>query len=278
MAAAVGYVNAGTVEFVVDEARRFYFLEVNTRLQVEHPVTEAVTGLDLVEWQLRVAAGEPLPLSQEAIREPRPRDRGPRLQRRPGSRLPPLHRQDRALRLPAREDGFRIDRGVDDGDRVEVHYDPMIAKLVAFGPTDPQRLHACGARSRAARCSGRAAISRCCGASRPIRTSPPARWIPATSTGTCRRCSRRRRRSARPACSPPPTTRSSGSRSAPTRPATIPGRSPMPGRPAASAASRWVSPRPASSACAPAGKAACSKSARAMSAGRRASRPASTTR
>ncbi|MCU0977151.1 MAG: ATP-grasp domain-containing protein [Steroidobacteraceae bacterium] len=134
MAAAVGYVNAGTVEFVVDDSRRFYFLEVNTRLQVEHPVTEAVTGLDLVEWQLRVAAGEPLPLTQEAIR-----CTGHAIEARVYSEdpergfLPSTGRIER-FAFPPEEDGFRVDRGVDDGDRVEVHYDPMIAKLIAFGP------------------------------------------------------------------------------------------------------------------------------------------------
>ncbi|MDT8449636.1 MAG: biotin carboxylase N-terminal domain-containing protein [Wenzhouxiangellaceae bacterium] len=130
-ARAVDYVGAGTVEFLVD-AEGFYFLEMNTRLQVEHPVTELVTGLDLVEWQLRVAAGEPLPRAQDDIvctghaMEARiyaeDADKG---------FLPDSGRIE-ALVFP-QVDWARIDTGVETGDRVSVHYDPMIAKLVVHG-------------------------------------------------------------------------------------------------------------------------------------------------
>ncbi|MBY6203345.1 ATP-binding protein [Halomonas denitrificans] len=130
-AEAVDYVGAGTVEFLVDD-KGFYFLEMNTRLQVEHPVTEAVTGQDLVEWQLRVAAGQPLPLSQDEIE-----CRGHSIEAR-------IYAEDadhgflpdsgtvRALEWP-REDWVRVDRGIDAGDAVGVHYDPMIAKLIVTG-------------------------------------------------------------------------------------------------------------------------------------------------
>ena len=129
-ARAVGYVGAGTVEFVLD-ANGFYFIEMNTRLQVEHPVTEAVTGIDLVAWQLDVAAGGRLPLAQDQVR-----CRGHALEARLCAEDPvdfqPRTGQISYLRFPG--DGTRVDTGVREGDAVSVYYDAMIAKLVAHGP------------------------------------------------------------------------------------------------------------------------------------------------
>ena len=134
LAKAVGYTSAGTVEFIVDQARNFYFLEMNTRLQVEHPVTELVTGVDLVEWMLRIAAGEKLTLTQQDIgisgwaMESRVYAEDPYRGFLPSS--------GRILRFrpPDDEEGVRVDTGICEGGEVSLHYDPMVAKLVTHGP------------------------------------------------------------------------------------------------------------------------------------------------
>jgi 3-methylcrotonyl-CoA carboxylase alpha subunit len=133
-AATIGYVGAGTVEFVAGEKDAF-FIEMNTRLQVEHPVTEMITGIDLVEWQLRVAMGERLPLRQEEIKR-----HGHAIEAR-------LYAEDAAagflpsvgdlahLRMPKEGHGLRIDTGFTEGDKVSQHYDPMLAKIIAHAGT-----------------------------------------------------------------------------------------------------------------------------------------------
>ncbi len=136
---AVGYTNAGTLEFLVDEQRNFYFLEMNTRLQVEHPVTEALTGVDLVKLQIRTAAGEPLPFAQNDLRR-----RGHAIECRVYAEdpangfLPAVGRV-----LEAAEPvgpGVRVDAGVTSGDEVTLHYDPMIAKLIVHAETRPDAI------------------------------------------------------------------------------------------------------------------------------------------
>jgi len=132
-AKAVSYVGAGTVEFIADQAGNFFFMEMNTRLQVEHPVTELVTGTDLVEWQLRVASGEPLPKKQAELTL-----RGHAIEARlyaenPDSGFLPQTGRLAHLSLPARSVHVRVDTGVDEGDEVTPHYDPMIAKLIVWG-------------------------------------------------------------------------------------------------------------------------------------------------
>jgi acetyl-CoA carboxylase biotin carboxylase subunit len=130
----IGYVGAGTVEFLLDASGEFYFLEMNTRLQVEHPVTEAVTGLDLVQMQIRVAQGHPLPLTQDQISlcghaiEARLYAEDPA-----EDFLPATGRV--ALWEPHPLPGLRYDSGVEEGTEVSVHYDPMLAKVIAHGAT-----------------------------------------------------------------------------------------------------------------------------------------------
>jgi len=132
LAKAAGYTNAGTVEFLVDSARNFYFLELNARLQVEHPVTEMVTGLDLVKEQIRIAAGEPLSVRQEEIQF-----RGHAIECRiyaedPFSNFMPSPGRIQTLRSPSGP-GIRIDSGIYEGCEVPIHYDPLVSKLIAWG-------------------------------------------------------------------------------------------------------------------------------------------------
>ncbi len=132
-ASAVGYVGAGTVEFLLDDSGSFYFLEMNTRLQVEHPVTELVTGLDLVALQLRVALGEPLGFEQAELRL-----RGHAIEARlyaeePAAGFAPRTGTLAAFSVPSGA-GLRCDAGISAGDVVSIHYDPMLAKLIAHGP------------------------------------------------------------------------------------------------------------------------------------------------
>ena len=131
-AKAVGYVGAGTVEFIVNQDGTFYFMEMNTRLQVEHPVTEMITGLDLVEWQLKVGAGETLPLRQEQLAI-----RGHALEARiyaedPDKGFLPSIGKLIHLAPPAETLHVRVDTGVEQDDEISPHYDPMIAKLIVW--------------------------------------------------------------------------------------------------------------------------------------------------
>ncbi len=145
-ARAAGYTNAGTVEFIAAADGTFYFMEMNTRLQVEHPVTEMITGLDLVEWQLRVAAGQPLPLRQDELSI-----QGHAIEARiyaedPSRDFLPSIGTLEYLSTPATSRDVRIDTGVRQGDAITPYYDPMIAKLIVHGDTRGEAI----ARLRAA--------------------------------------------------------------------------------------------------------------------------------
>jgi len=131
-AQAIGYVGAGTIEFLLDEDGAFYFMEMNTRLQVEHPVTEMITRQDLVEWQIRVAQGEPLPCQQDQLKI-----HGHAIETRiyaedPNNDFLPSIGQIKYLTTPAETDHVRLDTGVAQGDYITPYYDPMIAKLIAW--------------------------------------------------------------------------------------------------------------------------------------------------
>lgn len=139
-AQAIDYVGAGTVEFLLDPDGRYYFMEMNTRLQVEHPVTEMVTGIDLVAWQFKVAAGQPLPLLQHQIKH-----QGHALEARiyaedPRQGFQPSTGTINYLRQPLTTNNVRIDTGVLQGDAISPFYDPMIAKLIVWAEDRPQAL------------------------------------------------------------------------------------------------------------------------------------------
>src|SRR5512138_3460406 len=146
LAEAVDYVSAGTVEFIVDKNKNFYFLEMNTRIQVEHPVTELITGLDIVEWMIRVAAGEPLDFKQKDVKldgwavETRVYAEDPLR-----DFMPSIGRLVRYRPPVAPEDGeitVRVDSGVEEGSEISMFYDPMIAKLVTHAPGRLQAIDA----------------------------------------------------------------------------------------------------------------------------------------
>jgi 3-methylcrotonyl-CoA carboxylase alpha subunit len=143
-ARAVGYVGAGTVEFLVDEAQHFYFMEMNTRLQVEHPVTELISGVDLVEWQLRIATGARLPKTQnEIVRHGAAMEARLYAEDPEHGYLPSVGRIAH-LHWPDPAPGLRLDIGVDAGDDVSTFYDPMLGKVIAWGESRGEaadRLH-----------------------------------------------------------------------------------------------------------------------------------------
>ncbi|HEV7320306.1 MAG TPA: acetyl/propionyl/methylcrotonyl-CoA carboxylase subunit alpha [Ensifer sp.] len=156
-AQAIGYVGAGTVEFIADVTNglwpdQFYFMEMNTRLQVEHPVTEAITGIDLVEWQLRAAAGEALPKRQSEISIDGWAFEARIYAEDPARGFLPATGQLTTMSFP--EDGVRVDAGVRQGDRITTFYDPLIAKLIVHGPNRSTALAKLESALRACRIGG----------------------------------------------------------------------------------------------------------------------------
>lgn len=140
VAKACDYVGAGTVEFLLDENKNFYFLEMNTRLQVEHPVTEMITGMDLVELQIRVARGEILPIQQEDLKIS-----GHAMELRvyaedPMDNFLPSVGNLEVYQLPEGE-GIRVDNGIDEGMDVPIYYDPMLAKLITYGKSREEAIY-----------------------------------------------------------------------------------------------------------------------------------------
>jgi len=153
-ARAVGYTGAGTVEFLLDADGRFYFIEMNTRIQVEHAVTEMVTGIDLVEWQLRIAAGEALPLAQPQIALA-----GHAIEARLYAEVPeagflPSSGTLRRFDLPAATAALRLETGVEVGDTVGIEYDPLLAKVIVRGATRPEAVAGLAAALSQVRISG----------------------------------------------------------------------------------------------------------------------------
>ncbi|MFN7161822.1 MAG: acetyl/propionyl/methylcrotonyl-CoA carboxylase subunit alpha, partial [Fimbriimonadales bacterium] len=139
VAQAVGYHNAGTIEFLVDSDENFYFIEMNTRLQVEHPVTEAITGVDIVQWQIRIAAGEPLPYEQDALAV-----QGHAIEARLTAEIPEQDFTPSTGRLsewtPPGGPGVRVDSHLYTGYSVPPYYDPLLAKIIVHAPTREQAL------------------------------------------------------------------------------------------------------------------------------------------
>jgi len=151
---AVAYLGAGTVEFLLDELGNFYFLEMNTRIQVEHPVTEMITGVDLVEWQLRVAAGAPLPLTQDQISCAGHSIEARLYAETPENGFLPATGTLRHFELPAATEVLRLETGVSAGDSVGIDYDPLLAKLIVHAHTRPAALAALRAALAQVRIAG----------------------------------------------------------------------------------------------------------------------------